>query len=123
MDVERTIEFILQQHARTEAIMQRMSERDDQLAEGQRTLAEGQRTLAESHQRFQAGLERLEETEVRLAENLVSLTDIVRQFAERNQREHEQFKEFHRGVDERFDVLIKMMDEWIREQRNRNGGR
>ncbi len=116
MDVERTIEFILQQNARTDAIMQRMSERDDQLAEGQRTLAEGQRTLAESHQRF-------EETEARLAENLISLTDIVRQFAERNQREHEQFKEFHRGVDERFDVLIKMMDEWIREQRNRNGGR
>ena len=116
MDVEKTIEFILQQHARTEAIMQRMSERDDQLAEGQRT-------LAESHQRFQAGLERLEETQARLADNLISLTDIVRQFAERNQREHEQFDEFHRGVDERFDVLIKMMDEWIREQRNRNGRR
>ena len=29
MDVERTIEFILQQHARTEAMMQRLEEKGD----------------------------------------------------------------------------------------------
>ena len=102
MDVEKTIEFILQQHARTEAIMQRTSERQDQLAEGQ--------------QRFEA-------TQTQLAENLMSLTDIVRLFAEQNHQDHQRFEEFHRGVDERFAVLIKMMDEWIREQRNRNGRR
>ena len=88
--------------------MQRTSERQDQLAEVQ--------------QRFGDGLGRLEATQTQLAENLISLADIVRQFAERNQREHEKFEEFHRGVDERFAVLIKMMDEWIRNQRNRNGG-
>ena len=108
MDVERTIEFILQERARTEAIMQRTGERVDQLAEAQRRSGEG--------------LDQLEATQTQLAENLITLADIVRQFAEQNQREHQKFEEFHRGVDERFNVLIKMMDEWISEQRNRNGG-
>ena len=111
MDVEKTIEFILQQHARTEAMME------------------------ESHQR-------LEGSQTRLAQNLITLTDLVRQISEQNEsdhqrfeeriealigmseqneRDHRRFEEFHREVDERFNVLIKMMDEWIRSQRNQNG--
>jgi RNase H-fold protein (predicted Holliday junction resolvase) len=41
--------------------------------------------------------------------------------SEQNERDHRRFEEFHREVDERFNVLIKMMDEWIRSQRNQNG--
>ncbi len=93
MDIEKAMQFIVERQAQTEAILQQS---------------------AEDHKRLEA--------------NLITLTDIVRQVAEAQQRHEEQFQRhreegeaFHREVDERFNALIKMMDEWIRNQRSGNG--
>ena len=107
MDLEKTMQFILERQAQTEAILQQ---------------------AAEDHKQVEAN-------HVRLGENLITLTDIVRQVAEAQQRHEERFQRheeqfqrkreedeaFHREVDERFNALIKMMDEWIRNQRNGKG--
>ena len=135
MDVERTIEFILQQHARTEAMMQRLEESQKRSEENQLRLDESQLRLGESQLRLGENQLRLGEnlrnsweaidalTEglTGLTRNLGTVTDLVRELSEQNQQEHGRFEEFHRGVDQRFDILIKMMDEWIRTQRNQNG--
>ena len=100
MDIEKAMQFIVERQAQTEAILQQS---------------------AEDHKRLEA--------------NLITLTDIVRQVAEAQQRHEERFQRheeqfqrhreegeaFHREVDERFNALIKMMDEWIRSQRSGNG--
>ena len=107
MDLEKAMQFIVERQAQTEAILQR---------------------TAEEHKQLEA-------SHVRLGENLITLTDIVRQVAEAQQRHEKQFQRheeqfqrrreedeaFHREVDERFSALIKMMDEWIRSQRNGKG--
>ena len=107
MGIEKAMQFIVERQAQTEAILQRT--------------AEDRKQAAEDHKRLEA-------SHVRLGENLITLTDIVRQVAEAQQRHEEQFQRhrvedeaFHREVDERFNALIKMMDEWIRNQRNGNG--
>ena len=107
MDIEKAMRFIVERQAQTEAILQQS---------------------AEEHKRLEA-------SHVRLGEKLIALTDIVRQVAEAQQRHEEQFQRheeqfqrhreedeaFHREVDERFNALIKMMDDWIRSQRNGSG--
>ena len=107
MDVEGTIEFIRQQHARTEAMMRR--------------LEAGHKVLEESQQRSREEIGTLTASQTRLAENLITLTGLVRQIGEQNERDHQRFEEFHREVDERFNALIKLMEEWIRGQRKQNG--
>ncbi len=100
MDLEKAMQFIVERQAQTEAILQQS---------------------AEEHKRLEA-------SHVLLGESLITLTDIVRQVAEAQQRHEEQFQRhreedeaFHREVDERFNALIKMMDEWIRNQRKGKG--
>ena len=100
MDIEKAMRFIVERQAQTEAILQQS---------------------AEEHKRLEA-------SHVRLGEKLIALTDIVRQVAEAQQRHEEQFQRhreedeaFHREVDERFNALSKMMDDWIRSQRNGSG--
>jgi len=121
MDVERTIEFILQQHARTEAMMQRLEEGQKRSEENQLRLGENQLRLGENLRNSWEAIDALTEGLTGLTRNLGTVTDLVRELSEQNQQEHGRFEEFHRGVDQRFDILIKMMDEWIRTQRNQNG--
>ena len=118
MDVEKTIEFILQQHARTEAMMeeshQRLEGSQTRLAQNLITLTDLVRQISEQnesdHQRFEE-----------LHRGADERIDALIRMSEQNERDHRRFEEFHREVDERFNVLIKMMDEWIRSQRNQNG--
>ena len=49
------------------------------------------------------------------------LAEAQQRHEERFQRKREEDEAFHREVDERFNALIKMMDEWIRNQRNGKG--
>ena len=100
MDVEKTIQFILNTEARTDARLERLS----------------------------ADIQGLTATQAQLGENLVKLVDLVHQIAQENWQAHERYdeahtenQEFHREVGERFNALIKMMDEWIRRQGHRNG--
>ena len=83
MDLEKTMQFILERQAQTEAILQQAAE----------------------------DRKRVEANHVRLGENLITLTDIVRQLAEAQQRHEERFQRkreedeaFHREVDERFNA-------------------
>lgn len=115
MEVERTIEFILQQHARTEAMMQRLEKSQERSEENQLRLGENQRNSWEA-------IDALTAAQPRLAENLGAVTDLVREVSGQIERDRQRFEVLHRGVEERFDVLIKMMNEWVRGQRNRNGG-
>lgn len=107
MDVKKTVEFILQQHARTEAMMQRL--------EG------SHKVLERSPQRSSEDIRSLTASQAQLAESLITLTDIERKVTEQNAEDRRRFEEIHREVDERFHVFIKTMDEWIRGQRNQNG--
>ena len=121
MDLEKAMQFLLDQQARTEAVVQRLGE----------------------------GQQRMEAAQVQLAENLIQITDIVREVAEaqrrheeefrraeeerrrleeerrraeaRNREEHKSFEESRQETNERFNALIKTMDEWIRERRKGNG--
>ncbi len=67
-------------------------------------------------------MERLTASQIRVTENVLSLADIVQGLAEEHQQARQENEDFHRGVDERFNALIKMMDEWIRERRNGSDG-
>ena len=107
MDVEKTIQFVLESQAQTEAGIQRLTEQQAQTEAGIQRLTEQ--------------MERLTVAQVRVAENVLALTEIVQEQAEENQRARQANEEFHRGVDERFTALIKMMDEWIRNQGRSNG--
>ena len=114
MDLEKAMQFLLDQQARTEAVVQRLGE----------------------------GQQRMEAAQVQLAENLIQITDIVREVAEaqrrheeefqraeeerrraeeQNRKEHQSFEASRQETNERFNALIKMMDEWIRERRKGNG--
>ena len=104
MDVEHTIEFILQTQAKM---------------------------VAEQEQ-FRADLQGLRQAQERQSEIVGELIGIMRQAEEErlkaeqerrraeeeNRQAHRRFEEQHRETDERFSILIKMMDEWIRERRN-----
>jgi outer membrane murein-binding lipoprotein Lpp len=101
MDVEKTIQFILDTEARTDARLERLS----------------------------ADFQGLTVAQAQLAENMAKLTDLVHQIAQENWQAHERYDgahteylKFQREVGGRFDALIKMMDEWIRQQGHRNGG-
>ena len=107
MDLEKSMQFLLDQQARTEAVVQRLGE----------------------------GQQRMEAAQVQLAENLIQITDIVREVAEaqrrneeerrraeeQNRKEHQSFEESRQETNQRFTALINMMDEWIRERRKGNG--
>ena len=107
MDLEKAMQFLLDQQARTESVVQRLGK----------------------------GQQKIEANQVQLAENLIQITDIVREVAEAQRRneedrrraeeqsraEHQRFEEFNQETNERFNALVKMMDEWIRERRKGNG--
>ena len=56
-----------------------------------------------------------------MAEIVQGLAEQQRRSEEENQRARQANEEFHRGVDKRFTALIKMMNEWIRNQARSNG--
>ncbi len=115
------MQFILETQAQTEAILQRLGERDTQIEEQTEVLKASQirltekviqladivQGLAEEHEKYEEGQRRHGEEHKRAEEEY-----------QRARRENE---DFHRGVDERFGALINVMDAWIREQRRRNG--
>ena len=106
MDVEKTMQFILEGHAQTEAILRRTAE--DQ--------------------------KRLKAIQVHISKDLLALKGIVGRVPEVQQRHEKQFQRreeelkrrreeneaFHREVDERFKAFIKMMEERIRNRRKGN---
>lgn len=101
------MQFLLDQQAQTEAVVRRLGE----------------------------GQQKMEAAQVQIAENLIQITDIVREVAEaqrrneeefrraeeQNRAEHKSFEESRQETNERFNALVKMMDEWIRERRRGNG--
>ncbi len=107
MDIEKAMRFIVERQAQTEAILQQTAEDHKRLDENLITLTDIVRQVAEAQQRHEEQFQRDEER--------------FQRHEERFQRHREEDEAFHREVDERFNALIKMMDEWIRSQRNGNG--
>jgi hypothetical protein len=118
MDVEKTVQFILDTQARTEAALERVSGEIQSLTVSQARLAESTVRFADlvqqmaqenwqAHERYDKAVER--------HDKLHSDAD------ERYRKQRAENEEFHREVEERFNALIKMMDEWIRNQGRRNG--
>ena len=111
MDIEKSIEFLLQAQAKTEA------------------------ALAQLAQTNKLEQQQLTQQQVQLAENMNRLVDIVadvadsqrqneealQRFQEENRLAHQRYDAAHRETDERFNALIKMMDEWVRERGKQNG--
>ncbi len=111
MDIEKSIEFLLQAQAKTEA------------------------ALAQLAQTNKLEQQQLTQQQVQLAENMNRLVDIVadvadsqrqneealQRFQEENRLTHQRYDAAHRETDERFNALIKMMDEWVRERGKQNG--
>ena len=107
MDLERTMQFVLDRQAKAEAEMEQL-----------RSVAAN---LFELHDR--------------LSSQISNLARIVREIAEENQQAHLRYEEAHRQYEEahrrfeelheeneaRFNALIQMMDDWIRERRKNNG--
>jgi len=101
MDVERTLQFLVESHAQ---FVSDLHELRATTQKNHNDLVSVVREIAE--------ILRAAEEDRRLAEQ-----DRLRTEAE-NREAHKRFEELHRETDERFHVLIKMMDEWIRERRN-----
>ncbi len=111
MDIEKSIEFLLQAQAKTEAALaqhaqankleqQQLTQQQIQLAENMNRLVDVVADIADSQRRNEATLQR---------------------FQEENRLAHQRYDAAHRETDERFNALIKMMDEWVRERGKQNG--
>lgn len=107
MDLEREMELMHDRQARVEAEMERM-------------------------ERIQAGtVQACEELSAQIKNIARIVEDIAighKQAEEENREAHRRYEEAHRQAeearketDERFNILVKMMDEWIRE-RGKNRG-
>ena len=107
MDIEKAMQFIVERQAQTEAILQQSAEEHKRLEANLITLTDIVRQVAEAQQRHEEQFQRHEER--------------FQRHEEQFQRHREEDEAFHREVDERFNALIKMMDEWIRSQRNGAG--
>ena len=99
MDIEKSIEFLLQAQAKTEA------------------------ALAQHAQANKLEQQQLTQQQLQLAENMNRLVDVVadiadsqQRFQEENRLAHQRYDAAHRETGERFNALIKMMDEWVRER-------
>lgn len=96
MDTERTMQFILETQAR----------------------------IVADHERYQAEHARLHVEHAAEHKTLLGmirgLLDIQRQAEEDRRRADDEHRQEHRRIDDHFGILIKMMDEWIRERRNNN---
>ncbi len=98
---------------------------------------------ARAEARAEAAIARLDEHQLTIAQNLIKITDSLtamatrqeahegrtqrwREQEERWQREAEvrraEYDLIHKEVDERLQVLVAMMDEWIRERRSGDNG-
>ncbi len=122
MEVERTLQFVLETQARFAADLQKLGSLVVDVA---RNGAETARLQAEQA----ANLASLTEI-VRLSEEDRRRAEEDRRRAEQENREahrryeeaHRRYELIHQETDERFSALIKMMDEWIRERRNNRHG-
>jgi hypothetical protein len=118
VDVEKTIEFILQAQAETEARLQRFADRTEaqqlQLAENLTRVVDVIAQIAETQRR------NAEETQ-RLREEFRRHQEETRRYQDETRRAHERFDALHQETDERLHALIKMMDEWIRKGGAQNG--
>ncbi|MDA1314210.1 MAG: hypothetical protein O2968_12795 [Acidobacteria bacterium] len=114
MDVEKTIEFILQMQSRQEAHMSELTQRQDDLTTALLKLTENVSGLADIVGEVSRAQARTEE-EIRRTE------EERRRAEEQNRLAHERFQELNQATDERLHALIKTMDDWIRNQGNRNG--
>jgi len=104
MDVERTMQFLLEGQAQFQADLQELRALTRKNTEDHNALVGVVRELAQILRQAEEDRRRAEEDR--------------RQAEEENRRAHQRFEELHRETDERFNVLIKMMDEWIRNRRN-----
>ncbi len=98
MDVEKTIEFILQSQAQTEANIALHKEMLASLAKGHDQLVKSQNVLSAS---------------------LVELTGVVRTLAMTQAQTEEQVKELTRmqkETREDLNIVIRTMDDWIRRK-------
>ena len=107
MDIEKSIEFLLQAQAKTDAALARLAQSDEGTRREQEKL---------TRQQVQFG-----ENMNRLVDVVADIADSQRRFQEENRLAHQRYDEAHRETDQRFNALIKMMDEWVRERGKQNG--
>ncbi len=122
MDIERILEFVVQTQAQFATDLQELRSLVVEVARGG---AETSRLQTE-----QAGIVRnvvelvhLMEEDRRRAEADRRRAEEDRRRAEAENREaHRRYEIAHQEADERFSAIIKMMDEWIRESREKRNG-
>jgi len=121
MDIERTLQFVVENQAQfvadlqeLRAVTQKTASLQLEQAKNHNELIGVVRDLAEIQRRSEEDRRRAEEEWRRGEEDR-------RRAEEENRLAHQRFEELHRETDQRFNILIKMMDEWIRERRNGRG--
>lgn len=122
------MQFLLDQQAQTEAVVRRLGEGQQKMEAAQVQIAENLiqitdivREVAEAQRRNEEGFRRAEEARRRHEEEFRRAEEDRRSAEAQNRAEHKSFEESRQETNERFNALIKMMDEWIRERRKGNG--
>lgn len=111
MDIEQTLQLIVENQAQFVTDLQELRALTLTIASAQQEQARVQLEQARNHNdlvsvvRDIAEIARQEQEEHRRKD-------------EENQRAHQRFEELHLEASERFNILIRMMDDWIRERRN-----
>ena len=100
MDVEKSIEFILQQQAAAEA---RWAESDRHIAESNKSIAESNKRISEMDARFSANQLAIQETQIRQLEMINGLIDASVKHEARSKE-----------IDERLNALISVVDGLVR---------
>jgi predicted nucleic acid-binding Zn-ribbon protein len=103
MDIEKTMEFILNTQARLEASAQQHEERIAKLESSMASLTDL--------------VGRLAQAEIRLVERLGGLAGRVDGMAERNEAEFQKLRELHAETEYKLNALIDTVDKLVR----RNG--
>lgn len=114
VDLERTVQFLVETQAQFAADLQ-------QLRSISLNLAHLQTEQAKNHNDLSAVVREIAEILRRAEQERLRAEEERRRAEEENRKAHLRFEETHRESDERFNALIKMMDEWIRERRRNNG--
>ncbi len=118
MDIEKSIEFLLQAQAKTEAALAQLAQTSKL---EQQQLTQQQLQLAENMNRLVDIVSEIADFQRQSEQTLHRFQEQVSRAEEENRLAHQRYDEAHRETDARFSALIKTVDELIRRRGQQNG--
>ncbi len=118
MDQEKAIQKLIESQQREAALAAARAEADRQSIEANRLRIE----RLEAHERsIVSNLDKVTRIMAEIAEGRAEHEQHIRDLRAKAEAQRAENEEFRKSVDERIAVVIKMMDEWIRDRRNGRG--